>query len=277
MVSGKLRRRDLLRIAGLLAAAMAGDAAFRGAADAAELGRAKPRPPMPLPRHHTIVIDPGHGGVDPGTIGVSGVYEKDVTLSVARDVARQLDATRRYHVVMTRTTDDFIALRDRVARARAANGDLFLSLHADALPNAAMRGASVFTLSEQASDREAAALAARENKADLIAGIDLSRHTPEVSSILLDLARRQTNNLSIGLARQLVAELGSTVPLLANSHRAAGFAVLKAPDIPSALVEMGCLSNREEDKLLRNPLYQRKLAGTLVRSVNDFFDTVLKA
>jgi len=275
MVSGKLGRRDLLRIAGLLAVAMAGDAAFRGA-DAAELGRAKRRP-MPVPRHRTIIIDPGHGGVDPGTIGISGVYEKEVTLSVAHDVARQLDATRRYRVVMTRTSDEFIALRDRVARARAANGDLFLSLHADALPNAAMRGASVFTLSEQASDREAAALAAKENKADLIAGIDLSRHTPEVSSILLDLARRQTNNLSIGLARQLVAELGSAVPLLANSHRAAGFAVLKAPDIPSALVEMGCLSNREEDKLLRNPLYQRKMASTLVRSVNDYFDAVLKA
>jgi N-acetylmuramoyl-L-alanine amidase len=273
MVGGKLGRRDLLRIAGLLAAALAGDAAFRGAG-AAELGRTKPRP---APRQHTIVLDPGHGGIDPGTIGVSGVYEKDVSLAVARDVARQLKATRRYRVVMTRTTDDFVALRDRVARARAANGDLFLSLHADALPNAALRGASVFTLSEQASDREAAALAAKENKADLIAGIDLSRHTPEVSSILLDLARRQTNNLSIGLARQLVAELGSTVPLLANSHRAAGFAVLKAPDIPSVLVEMGCLSNREEDRLLRNPLYQRKLAGTLVRSINDYFDTVLKA
>jgi N-acetylmuramoyl-L-alanine amidase len=275
MVGGKLGRRDLLRIAGLLAAAMAGDAAFRGA-DAAELGRAKSRP-MPAPRHRTIILDPGHGGVDPGTIGISGIFEKEITLAIARDVARQLDTTRRYRVVMTRTSDEFIALRDRVARARAANGDLFLSLHADALPNAAMRGASVFTLSEQASDREAAALAAKENKADLIAGIDLSRHTPEVSSILLDLARRQTNNLSIGLARQLVAELGSTVPLLANSHRAAGFAVLKAPDIPSVLVEMGCLSNHEEDRLLRNTLYQRKLAAVLVRSINDYFDSVLKA
>jgi N-acetylmuramoyl-L-alanine amidase len=275
MVGGKLGRRDLLRIAGLLAAAMAGDAAFRGA-DAAELGRAKSRP-MPAPRHRTIILDPGHGGVDPGTIGISGIFEKETTLAIARDVARQLDTTRRYRVVMTRTSDEFIALRDRVARARAANGDLFLSLHADALPNAAMRGASVFTLSEQASDREAAALAAKENKADLIAGIDLSRHTPEVSSILLDLARRQTNNLSIGLARQLVAELGSTVPLLANSHRAAGFAVLKAPDIPSVLVEMGCLSNHEEDRLLRNTLYQRKLAAVLVRSINDYFDSVLKA
>jgi N-acetylmuramoyl-L-alanine amidase len=242
-------------------------------------GYAAPPEPRskPTPKRRVIALDPGHGGIDPGAISPNGLYEKEITFETARELTRQLDATRRYKVFLTRTSDEFVALRDRVARARAADADLFLSIHADALPNPAMRGASVFTLSEQASDREAAALAARENKADLIAGIDLSQHAPEVSSILLDLARRQTNNLSIGLARRLVGELGREVPLLANSHRSAGFAVLKAPDIPSALVELGCLSNREEEKLLRNVAYQKKLAQTLVRSINTYFDQVAKA
>jgi N-acetylmuramoyl-L-alanine amidase len=233
--------------------------------------------PKAAPKTRLVVLDPGHGGIDPGAIGVSGVYEKDVTLAATREVARQLEATKRYRVLLTRKGDEFVALQDRVARAHAAGGELFLSIHADALPNASIRGASVFTLSEKASDKEAAELAAHENKADLIAGIDLSRHEPAVSTILFDLARRQTNNLSIRLARQLVAELGHNVKLLDNSQRAAGFVVLKAPDIPSALVEMGCLSNRQEDRLLQQSSYQRKLATSLVRSINDYFDVVAKA
>jgi N-acetylmuramoyl-L-alanine amidase len=228
------------------------------------------------PKPYLVVLDPGHGGVDPGCIGRGGTYEKDVALATAREVARQIEATRHYRVHLTRRDDEFIPLAERVARARAVGGDLFLSMHADALPNAEMRGASVYTLSEQASDKEAAALAARENKADLIAGIDLSRNEPAVSEILIDLARRQTNNLSIRLARDVVSELGHEVRLLTNSHRSAGFVVLKAPDIPSALVEMGCLSNRVEEQLLQRPAYQRKVASSLVRSITDYFDTVAK-
>ena len=231
----------------------------------------------PTARRRTVVLDPGHGGIDPGAIGLSGAYEKDLALDAARLVARQLEATKRYRVVLTRTSDEFVALQDRVARARAADGDLFLSIHADALPDPGMRGASVFTLSEKASDKEAAALAARENKVDLIAGIDLSRHAPEVSSILIDLARRQTNNQSIRLARRLVNDLGQDVRMLNNSHRSAGFAVLKAPDIPSALVEMGCLSNRQEEHALRMPSYRQKVAIGIARSINDYFDSTLKA
>ncbi len=231
----------------------------------------------PSAKPRLIVLDPGHGGIDPGAIGISGVYEKDITLATAREVARQLEATHRYRVQLTRNDDDFVALQDRVATARAADSDLFLSIHADAVPDAGIRGASVFTLSEKASDREAAELAAHENRADLIAGIDLSRHEPAVSEILFDLARRQTNNLSIRLARQLVLELGREVRLLNNTHRSAGFVVLKAPDIPSALVELGCLSNKEEDRLLQQAAYQRKLATSLVRSINDYFDFVAKA
>lgn len=222
-------------------------------------------------REHVIVLDAGHGGIDPGAIGVSGVYEKDVVFAVTREAARRLDARRGFKVVLTRDSDEFVALRERVRRARAAGASLFLSIHADALPNASMRGASVFTLSEKASDKLAEALAARENKVDLIAGIDLSQQSPEVGSILIDLARRQTTNDSIRLARTLVRELGRSVPLLRDGLHSAGFAVLKAPDVPSALVETGCLSNRQEEKLLRSPSYQRKIAAILARAIEAHF------
>ena len=261
-------RRELLRLLGGAAAAL-------GVAPAA---LAEPRPTKtPVSKAHLVMLDPGHGGLDPGAIGLSGVYEKEVALATAREVARLLAASKRFRVELTRRDDEFIALPDRVAQARAAGAELFLSIHADALPDAGVRGASVFTLSEKASDKEAAELAARENKADLIAGIDLSRHEPVVSEILLDLASRETNNLSIRLARELVSELGRDVRLLNNTHRSAGFAVLKAPDVPSALVELGCLSNRVEDRLLQQTSYQRKLATGIARSVNDYFDFVAKA
>ncbi|HVM80573.1 MAG TPA: N-acetylmuramoyl-L-alanine amidase [Stellaceae bacterium] len=257
-------RRGVLRWVGRIAATSALASWAPGAF-------ARTAPAKPSARR-LVVLDPGHGGVDPGAIGISGIYEKQISYGVATEVARLLEATKRYKVVLTRSQDEFVALEDRVARARAAHGDLFLSIHADAIPDSAVRGASVFTLSERASDAEAAALAQRENKADLIAGIDLSRHPPEVGSILLDLARRQTNNLSIVLARKLVNELGREVRLLNNSHRSAGFVVLKAPDIPSVLVELGCLSNKDEEKQLRAQSYQKKLALGVVRSVNDYFD-----
>jgi N-acetylmuramoyl-L-alanine amidase len=265
----RLDRRALLRFLGLGAGAAAIGAASRAFAE--------PLTAKAAPRPRLIVLDPGHGGLDPGAIGFSGAYEKDIALATTREVARLLEATKRYRIELTRSDDEFVPLQDRVARAHAAGAELFLSIHADALPNASVRGASVFTLSEKASDREAADLATRENKADLIAGIDLSRHEPVVSEILLDLARRQTNNLSIRLARELVVELGREVRLLNNTHRSAGFAVLKAPDIPSALIELGCLSNKDEDRLLQQASYQRKLATGLVRSVNDYFDFVAKA
>jgi N-acetylmuramoyl-L-alanine amidase len=277
MPYGLLQRRMVLR--GFFAAggALAAGALTPGVVGQALAAAKAPTAARSAARRRIIVLDPGHGGIDPGAIGLSGVYEKDIALDAARLVARDLEATRRYRVVLTRTTDEFIPLQDRVTRARAADGDLFLSMHADALPDPDMRGASVFTLSEKASDKEAAALAARENKVDLIAGIDLSRHAPEVSSILIDLARRQTNNQSIRLARQLVNDLGHDVAMLNNSHRSAGFAVLKAPDIPSALVEMGCLSNREEERALRTPSYRRKVAAGITRSINDYFDSLVKA
>ena len=218
-----------------------------------------------------IALDPGHGGIDPGAISPHRIYEKDITLPAARELARQLDATGRYRTVLTRRGDIFVPLRRRVARARADRADLFLSIHADALPDSTIRGLSVYTLSNEASDRATAALATRENKDDFIAGIRLSRQPREIGAILVDLARRQTNNLSLTLARAIVAELGRAVPLLEKPHREAGFAVLSAPDLPSALVELGCLSNPEDERLLRQRSYQQLLARGLTHAIDDYF------
>src|ERR1700686_321660 len=164
---GNIDRRTLLR----LLAGTVGVAAMTVTPEVFAQQRPKPPPkvaPKLPPKLRLVVLDPGHGGVDPGAIGRTGTYEKDVALATAREVARQLEATRHYRVQLTRNDDEFIPLFERVTRARAAGGDLFLSIHADALPNASMRGASIYTLSEQASDRQTAALAARENKVDLI-------------------------------------------------------------------------------------------------------------
>jgi N-acetylmuramoyl-L-alanine amidase len=224
----------------------------------------------PARRLPTIVIDPGHGGVDPGAIGPDGVYEKDIVLATAWEFARVLSAQPGYRVMLTRSTDEFLPLRERVARAHAWKADLFLSLHADALPDREMRGVSVFTQSAQASDREAAALAMSENRADLV-GVKLSQQPRDIGNILLDLTRRQTNNSSITLARDVLDQLGRDVVLLDRPQRSADFAVLTAPDIPSALVELGCLSNPKEERLLQQRGYQQKIARGLVRAIESYF------
>ena len=244
-------------------------------AAAATRSPARPNTRKPARKLYTVVVDAGHGGVDPGCIGHTGTYEKDVVLDTALRFARGLEASKRYKVSMSRRTDDFVTLEDRVARARAINADLFVSVHADALPMRSERGASVFTLSDKASDREAAMVAERENKSDLVAGV---RYTadPQVNGILFDLARRQTNNLSLQLAQKLVVELGRHVRLLNHTHRSAAFVVLKAPDIPSALVETGCLSNADEERELRKDNYRQMVAGALVSSVNSYFDVITK-
>ena len=229
--------------------------------------RAAPR----IRRAPTVVIDPGHGGVDPGAISANGVYEKDIVLATAHEFARQLAATGKFRVVLTRNTDEFFPLRERVARARAWKADLFLSIHADALPERELRGLSVFTQSLQASDREAAALAKSENRADLVAGINLSQQPREVWNVLLDLTRRETSNLSVAFARRITAELARETVLRGRAPRFADFAVLTAPDIPSALVELGCLSNPIEERLLQHRVYQQRLARGLVRAVEAYF------
>ncbi|MFQ5785970.1 MAG: N-acetylmuramoyl-L-alanine amidase [Alphaproteobacteria bacterium] len=220
-----------------------------------------------------IVIDPGHGGVDPGTTSVGGVYEKHITLAAARELKRQLDATGRYTVVMTRRRDVFISLARRVEIAREAGARLFISLHADAIADRAVRGVSVYTLSENASDAEAEALAAKENTSDIIAGVDLSlaAYDPDVASILIDLAQRDTTNASVDFTKFLTPELGKAARLLRKTHRFAGFRVLKAPDVPSVLIELGYLSNRRDERMLRDPDGRKKLMQAVVRATNRYF------
>ncbi|MBM3517001.1 MAG: N-acetylmuramoyl-L-alanine amidase [Alphaproteobacteria bacterium] len=227
--------------------------------------------PMPRPRRHVIVIDPGHGGLDPGAIGGAGTMEKDVALAVALEVRERLAERRRFVVVLTRERDIYLKLRDRVALARAAQGELFLSLHADSHRNAALQGASVYTLSETASDEEAAALAAKENRADIIAGVDLSHENPVVSEILIDLAQRETLNLSADFANHLLPELKAAAEVLRNSRRFAGFAVLKAPDMPSVLIELGYLSNRADEHRLSTPAGRAGLVEAIARAIDTYF------
>jgi N-acetylmuramoyl-L-alanine amidase len=242
----------------------------------------KPPPPPGKPEGRggnkwVIAIDPGHGGVDPGTLGWSGVREKQITLLLARAIKKRLERSGRYRVVLTRDRDVFVRLRDRVARARAAGAELFISIHADAIKNHSVRGISVYTLSETASDKEAAALAEKENKADLIAGIDLTGETPEVTNILIDLAQRESMNQSARFAAGLVKELRGVARILHNTHRFAGFAVLKAPDIPSVLLEVGFLSNKYDERNLKSAKYRAKLAAALTRAVDRYFLRVEEA
>lgn len=224
-----------------------------------------------------IYIDPGHGGVDPGTIGASGTYEKHITLAMARELKAALDRTGRFKTMLTRNRDIFIALRQRVERARDGGADLFISIHADSIKNRKTRGLSVYTLSERASDKEAAALAEKENKADLIAGVNFTNHTPEVANILIDLAQRESKNQSVKFASGLVESLRRQTKMLRNPRRSAGFAVLKAPDVPSVLIELGFLSNRKDEKALKNKKYRGKLAKSMVQAISHYFSNVEEA
>ncbi|MBI3514533.1 MAG: N-acetylmuramoyl-L-alanine amidase [Proteobacteria bacterium] len=231
--------------------------------------------PPAVPRREdtkrVIVIDPGHGGVDPGAVSLRGVFEKTITFDIAQEIERQLTQTGRYTVVLTRTDDSFVRLRQRVAMARQVGADLFISIHADSLSNHAIGGMSIYTLSETASDREAEALAAKENKADIIVGVDLRDESPQVSTILIDLAQRETKNLSAKLARSVIDEIGRDRRLLPKPHRFAGFAVLTAPDVPSVLIELGYLSNRTDEHELLDPGHRQRLARGVQRALDRFF------
>ncbi len=255
-------------------------------ADPARRATFTSRRPLPAPRAPTgpvlppeveqdgetpiIVVDAGHGGVDPGAIGASGTNEKTLALSYARELRRQLEASG-FRVVMTRDKDVFLPLRQRFLIAQRAGAELFLSIHANTVKQNHVRGASVYTLSEKASDKEAAALARKENLSDILAGVTFTEHSEDVNKILIDLARRETMDLSWTFARTLVDELGQTVRLLRNTHRFAGFAVLKSPTVPSVLVEVGYISNAEEERLLRTDAHRQKVARSIVEAVEAYF------
>lgn len=225
----------------------------------------------PAKARKLIIIDPGHGGQDPGALGVNGAYEKTIVLAVGLELKRQLEKAG-YRVEMTRATDVFIPLGERVKFARKKGGDLFVSLHADSISRSNVTGASVYTLSDTASDKETAKLAERENKSDLIAGIDLSHQESDVADILINLAARDTMNQSRYLAKTVINTLDqNNVKILDTKYRSAGFAVLKAMDIPSILVEMGYLTNRQEVERLSNSAYRTQVASALKLSIDKFF------
>ena len=249
-----------------------------GPADAAsltQLAALTPPPPMRKPSaRRVVVLDAGHGGVDPGTVSAGGAYEKEITLAVAQEMRRRLLANGRYTVVMTRDTDVFLSLAERVRVAREVQADLFISIHADSLGEKAHRGGTVYTLSQTASDKEAEALAARENKSDIIAGVDFGNQPKEVMSILIDLAQRETMNLSAQFAQVLSGEMRERVAMNRNSHRFAGFRVLSAPDVPSVLIELGYLSNAKDEAMIRSPAGRAKFAEALAEALDRYFATL---
>ncbi len=217
-----------------------------------------------------VTIDPGHGGIDPGATNKI-VKEKNLTLKSSKELKAIIE-NLGYKVVLTRDTDTYISLSKRRKIARNVNSDLFISIHVDAVPNNSTRGTSIYTLSERASDRLSARLAERENKVDIIAGVNLENVDNEVASILLDLTRRDTKNSSIVIAEEFIVQARSNGNrLLKRPHRQAGFAVLKLPDIPSVLVELGFLSNMKDSKLLQEEKYRKKLLESLAQVVDNYF------
>jgi N-acetylmuramoyl-L-alanine amidase len=221
-------------------------------------------------RRFTIVIDAGHGGIDGGAEGPSGTVEKAITLMFATELRDKLRADGRYDVFMTREKDEFLRLDDRVRIARQHEADLFLSIHADTIRFKGIRGATVYTVSDKASDAEAKALADRENLSDQLAGIAIEEEDHEVADILVDLIRRETHSFSMRFARSLVGELSTTVGLINNPHRSAGFRVLKAPDVPSVLVELGYLSNAKDEQQLLSADWRGKAAASISNAIALF-------
>ena len=220
-----------------------------------------------------IVIDSGHGGKDPGTIGIfARSKEKNITLSYAKELAKQLSNTGKYQVYLTREDDRFISLRKRVEIARRKKADLFISLHVNAISDESVTGFSIYTLSEKSSDKQAEILAQKENRADIIDGVNFSGASEDIMKTLIDLSQRETMNGSSRFAGMAVKSIqNSEINILQNTHRFAGFAVLTAPDMISVLIELGYLSNKYEEKLLNSISYKRKVAESLVKAIDEYF------
>lgn len=220
-----------------------------------------------------IVLDPGHGGIDNGAIGVGGTLEKAIVLDFAKLLQSKLEETGLYEVQLTREDDTFISLSRRVEIGHELEADLFISIHADSVRRGRKyaRGATVYTLSDKASDQLSEELAEVENMSDVIAGVELDEEPTEVTDILLDLARRETRSFSSYFAKTLVDELKSAVRLINNPHRSAGFRVLKAHDVPSVLVELGYLSNEHDEKLLITEEWRERMANAMNEAIHGFF------
>ncbi|HEY1631900.1 MAG TPA: N-acetylmuramoyl-L-alanine amidase [Rhizomicrobium sp.] len=241
---------------------------------AALIANSSPSPSPSLEPAHgkkIVVIDPGHGGIDSGATGVSGALEKELVLDEGLRVAKALRA-RGYVVHMTRATDIFIPLKDRVNISRGYGADLFISLHADSNPDSGVSGTSIYTLSEHGSDAAAAALARRENQSDIIAGVDLTGQDDSVSHILIDLAQRDTINRSSRFAEAALGQLGQVTDVLPREpHRSAGFVVLKAPDVPAVLIELGYLSNANDCAQMSTERWRERTASAIAAAVDRHF------
>lgn len=245
---------------------------------------AKPQPPngpgaKPISAKPVILIDPGHGGIDPGALGASNLLEKVVVLAVAEKIKRRLDALGRFDVRLTRTGDVFVSLDQRVKMSREMGADLFISLHADSIASktyaAVVRGASVYTLSEQASDEQARLMAEKENASDLLAGIDISADAEgdDVRNILIDLMKRETANFSADFSQRLTTNMGRSIAMSRDPQRAAAFKVLRQTHAPSVLIELGFMSNVADEGLMRQSEWQAKVAQSIVGAIESFFDT----
>jgi len=226
--------------------------------------------PRPL-----VVLDPGHGGIDTGTKAPNGELEKDIVLNFAQRLRDRLEKAGKYRVLMTRNDDTFVPLAERVRMARGAGASLFVSIHADSLPHGEgdAQGASIYTLSETASDSEAARLAEKENRADVIAGVDLKTEPDDVAGILIDLAQRETKSLSVQFAHKLVGEMKAATRLHKTPLKSAGFRVLRAPDVPSVLVELGYVSNRDDLQSLLSENWRNRTAETIAQAIETYFAT----
>ncbi len=253
--------------------------AFRkAAAEAAARARETADVAVPAPAadlRPVIVLDPGHGGIDPGA-AAAGMFEKDIVFSYADILRRRLEAGGRYRVVLTRDHDVFVPLGDRVRIARAAKADLFISIHADSIAGGQeVRGLTVYTGAERASDADSARLADRENRSDAAAGVDAAEGPDEVVDILQDLTQRETRAFSHGFATRLVGELESVARLNKNPYRQAGFRVLRAHDVPSVLVELGYLTSRKDFDLITSDEWRERAAAAMTVAIDRFFATRL--
>lgn len=272
VVSEEGRLRLLIDLAPSDRAAFAAAAAeAMGRASAPEPGQPAPAPPVDRARP-VVVIDPGHGGIDAGAQVAGRPPEKEIVFAFARALEAALKESGRYSVVLTRNEDVFVPLGQRVQIAREANAQLFLSIHADTLNEGGVSGATVYTVSDKASDAHAARLAEKENFSDQAAGFDSAEEASGVSDILFDLTRRETRAFSHVFARTLVSVWKDAARLNKNPIRSAGFKVLKAPDVPSALLELGYLSSQKDSALLANPEWRARTAKAVARSIDQFFD-----
>jgi N-acetylmuramoyl-L-alanine amidase len=242
-------------------------------------GARKPEPPSNSGRDQrpVIVLDPGHGGIDTGTRAPSGETEKGVVLDIALMLRDKLEKSGKYRVVMTRTDDSFVALADRVRLARARNAQLFISIHCDALARGEgeAEGATIYTLSDHATDAAAARLADAENRADVISGVDLSVEPDDIADILIDLAQRETKTFSLQFAKSVAGELKNAARMHKHPLKSAGFRVLKAPDVPSVLIELGYVSNHQDLKQLMSEKWRMRAGDAIMQAVNTYFTTRL--